>query len=68
MTEKILRVSRTLLARRYDLIINIENNLMTLITLEVNNQANEYRQLLNEALQIGLIVHKEVQKISGFHE
>jgi len=62
ITEKILRGSRNLLAHRYDLIANIENNLVTLKTLEVNNQANEYRQLLNEALQIGLRVYKEVQQ------
>lgn len=63
-TEKILRVNRGLLARRYDLFDNIENNLTTLRTLEVNNQANEYGQLLNNALQIGMSVHKEVQKLS----
>lgn len=63
-TEKILRENRVLLARRYDLFDNIENNLTTLRTLEVNNQANEYGQLLNNALQIGMSVHKEVQKLS----
>lgn len=63
-TEKILRENRGLLARRYDLFDNIENNLTTLRTLEVNNQANEYGQLLNNALQIGMSVHKEVQKLS----
>lgn len=62
ITEKILRGSRSLLARRYDLIANIENNLVTLKTLEVNNQANEYGKLLNEAFQIGLRVHKEIQQ------
>lgn len=64
MTEKILRENRRLLARRYDLFVNIENNLTTLRTLEVNNQANEYGQLLNNALQIGMSVHQEVQKLS----
>ena len=63
-TEKLLRENRGLLARRYDLFENIENNLTTLRTLEVNNQANEYGQLLNNALQIGMSVHKEVQKLS----
>lgn len=64
MTEKILRNNRGLLARRYDLFVNIENNLTTLRTLEVNNQANEYGQLLNNALQIGMSVRKEVQNLS----
>jgi hypothetical protein len=64
ITEKILRESRSLLSRRHDLIANIENNLVTLKTLEVNNQANQYGQLLNEAIQIGLSVHKEIQNLS----
>lgn len=64
MTEKVLRKNRGLLARRYDLFANIENNLTTLRTLEVKNQANEYAELLNEALKIGMSVRKEVQKLS----
>ena len=65
MTEKILRGRRGLLSRNYDLFNNIENNLTTLRTLEVNNQANEYGQLLNNALQIGMSVRKEMQKLSN---
>lgn len=64
MTEKILRQHRTLLSRRADLLTNIEVNLATLRTLETNNQANEYVELLNEALQIGISVYKEVQQLS----
>lgn len=63
MTEKTLRESRALLAHRYDLLTNIENNLATLKALEVNNQANEYGQLLNNALSISTNVHKEMQKL-----
>lgn len=63
-TEKNLRENRNILARRYELFVNIENNLATLRTLEVNNQANEYAQLLNEAFQIGMRVYQEVQKLS----
>jgi hypothetical protein len=66
ITEKLLRESRGLLASRYDLLANIESNLVSLRILEVNNQANEYRELLDSALQIGLSVHKEVQKFSRF--
>ena len=64
MTEKIIRENRGLLARRYDLFDNIKSNLTTLRTLEVNNQANEYGEFLNDALQIGINVHKEMQKLS----
>lgn len=64
MTEKILRQNRGLLARRADLLTNIETNLMSLRTLEVNNQASEYVDLLNEALKIGMSVQQEVQQLS----
>lgn len=64
MTEKILRENRGLLARRYDLFANIENNLITLRTLEVKNQANDYGQILNNALQIGMSVRQEMLKLS----
>ncbi|MBW4522000.1 MAG: gustatory receptor family protein [Scytolyngbya sp. HA4215-MV1] len=65
MTEKILRESRGLLARRHDLVTNIENNLSALQTIEINNRANEYGQLLNAALQIGMSVHAEIQQVSS---
>ncbi len=64
LTEKILRENRGLLARRQDLLANIETNLSALKTLEVNQQATEYATLLSEALQIGVSVHQEVQRLS----
>lgn len=64
MTEKIIRDNRGLLARRYDLFDDIESNLIALRALEVNNQANEYGEFLNNALQIGMSVHQEMQKLS----
>ncbi|MBW4690777.1 MAG: hypothetical protein KME27_03320 [Lyngbya sp. HA4199-MV5] len=64
MTEKILRQNRSLLARRADLLTTIETNLMSLRALEVNNQASEYVDLLNEALKIGMSVQQEVQQLS----
>jgi hypothetical protein len=62
MTEKILRESRALLSRRSDLLAHIEHNLVTLKTLELQDQSHEYGQLLGEALQIGISVHQEIQK------
>ncbi len=64
MTEKILRQNHSLLARRADLLYNIEANLVSLRTLEVNNQASDYIELLNEALNIGMSVQQEVQQLS----
>jgi hypothetical protein len=66
MTEKILRQNRSLLARRTDLINNIEANLASLRALEVNNQASEYVELLNEALKIGMSVQQEMEQLSRF--
>jgi len=62
-TEKILRDSRGLLARSGDLAANIERNLVAIETLEVSDRADEYGQLLREALQIGLSVQHEVQQV-----
>ncbi|WOD39203.1 hypothetical protein [Nodosilinea sp. E11] len=60
VTEKILRRHRALLARRQDLFTTLEANLVTLQTLQVNHQASEYRQFLQEALAIGLAVQQEM--------
>jgi hypothetical protein len=62
MTEKILRNHRQFIARRYELFNNIETNLARLQHLQVNSQANEYGQLLNEALRIGRSVHREMER------
>ena len=59
MTEKILRRHRVLLERRQELFGTIETNLATLQSRQVNHQASEYRQLLQEALNIGLAVQQE---------
>jgi len=64
MTEKILRESRGLLSRRADLLAHMESNLAILRTQAINYQATEYGHLLNEALQIGISVHREVQAFS----
>ncbi len=62
-TERILREHQDFMDHRYELFAHLENNLTTLMTFNVSNQANEYGQLLNEALQIGMSVHREIQKL-----
>ncbi|WP_156803844.1 hypothetical protein [Lyngbya sp. PCC 8106] len=62
-TERILREHQDFIDRRYELFAHLENNLTALMTFEVNNQANEYGELLNEALQIGMSVHREIEKL-----
>lgn len=64
MSDRILRENRILSAGRYELTAKIEQNLVALRALEVNQQASEYGQFINEAFQIGLSVHREVQKLS----
>ena len=65
MTEKILRDNRGLLARRSELVDAIETNLITLRALEISAQATQYAQLLNEALEIGVSVQREIQRASS---
>jgi hypothetical protein len=60
MTEKILRKHQHFIARRQELFTTIETNLATLQTLQIDAQANEYSQLLNEAMQIGLSIRQEM--------
>ncbi|MDF0554244.1 hypothetical protein [Kamptonema sp. UHCC 0994] len=62
-SERILRENQEFIGRRYELFVNIENNLTALMAFDVNNQASEYGRLLNEALEIGMSVHKEVRKL-----
>ncbi|MBE7379929.1 MAG: hypothetical protein F6J95_000780 [Leptolyngbya sp. SIO1E4] len=61
MTERILRRHHHLIQRQQELFSSIETNLATLKTLHVNNQANEYQQFLEEALEIGLAVQQELE-------
>ncbi|MFB2982270.1 hypothetical protein [Microseira sp. BLCC-F43] len=62
-TEKLLRENKGLIARRYEVFSYLENNLTNLMALDTNNKAGEYGRLLNESLQIGMSVHKEVRKL-----
>ncbi len=64
-TERILRENKDFIVRRYELFASIENNLSALMNFDVKNQASEYGKLLNEALEIGMSVQKEVRKLSG---
>ncbi len=61
-TDRILRKNRKFIARRQELFANIEQSLTTLRSLHVNHAANEYGQLLDDAFQIGLSVHEELQQ------
>ena len=62
--EEIIRKHQDFLNRRYELLTNLENSLANLMEFEVSNQTNEYGSLLNDALKIGMSVHKEVKKLA----
>ena len=64
-TENILRENKDFIGRRYELFANIESNLAALMALDVSDRASEYGRLLNEALEIGMSVHKEVRKLQN---
>ncbi|MEM8779713.1 MAG: hypothetical protein AAGF26_12740 [Cyanobacteria bacterium P01_G01_bin.49] len=62
--EKIIRKHKNLIDYRYELFSNLENNLTALMSFETNHQNYDYEELLKNALQIGMTVHKEVKKLN----
>ena len=64
-TERILSENKDFIDRRYELFTNIESNLAALMAVDVSDRATEYGRLLNEALEIGMSVHKEVRKLQN---
>ncbi len=62
-TERVFRENETFINQRYQLFANLDQHLTALMALDVTNQANEYGQLLNEALEIGINVHQAIRKL-----
>ena len=63
--ERIIRKHEGFVERRYELLANFENNLNTLMSFDVSDRASEYGRLLNESLQIGMSVHKEMRRLQN---
>lgn len=61
--EAILREKQLNSHNRYELIVNLENDLVTLMALENGTTLREYEQLVDEVLEIGLNVHKAVKNL-----
>jgi hypothetical protein len=61
--QKMMRSQQGLINRRYDLVADLETNLTALMALSLNSQVDDYSNLLNQALQINLSVHREIQKL-----
>ncbi|MEW5860251.1 MAG: hypothetical protein AB1861_23180 [Cyanobacteriota bacterium] len=63
--EMLMRKHRKFLSNHYELFANLENNFTTLMSFDLSHQVNEYSHLVNESLQIGLSVHKELKKLNN---
>jgi hypothetical protein len=63
--EKLIRHHQNLTSNRYELLTELENNLVALMSFEPDVQINEYENILNEVLQLGLGIHKEMRKLSN---
>jgi hypothetical protein len=62
-TERVFRENEAFINQRHQLFANLEQHLTALMAFDVTNQANEYGQLLNEALEIGMSVHQAIRKL-----
>ncbi|NJK49802.1 hypothetical protein HC931_18140 [Candidatus Gracilibacteria bacterium] len=65
--ENIIRKHRNLIKSRYELLSNLETNLTALMTFEPACQISEYSKLLDDTLQIGLTVHREIKSLQNRH-
>jgi len=63
--EKLMRKHRKFLSSHHELFANLENNFINLMSFDLSHQVNEYTHLVNESLQIGLSVHKELRKLNN---
>ncbi|BAY25132.1 hypothetical protein NIES2100_49360 [Calothrix sp. NIES-2100] len=61
-TERILRDNKKLLGSNQELFVN---NLANLQALQLNSQAGEYAQFINQSLQIALDVQAEISKLQS---
>ncbi|MDJ0717828.1 MAG: hypothetical protein QNJ54_27010 [Prochloraceae cyanobacterium] len=61
--EKTIRKHNNFVADRHELLAQLENNFLNLLSFETNSYANEYGQLLDRTLAIGMTVHKEVRRL-----
>jgi hypothetical protein len=66
-TEKIIRENQGLMEKQAELFLNLENNFSTLMNYQLTDQVHEYSRLLNQALEIGTNVHKEMLKLQKIH-
>lgn len=59
--EKILRQQKSLLSRHQEMAIALEENLTTLLSFHQDHPVSDYGRVLNEVLEIGISVHREMR-------
>jgi hypothetical protein len=60
--EKFIRENRIIINKNSVLFNDIENNLTALMTFDFHSSSSQYKELLKDAIQIGITVHKEMRK------
>ncbi|MGD2183487.1 hypothetical protein [Lusitaniella coriacea] len=63
--ERIIREHQTILGNRNELCNTLATNLETLMTFELRNETSEYGSLVQNALQIGIAVYREVENLQN---
>ncbi|NET83743.1 MAG: hypothetical protein F6J94_18005 [Moorea sp. SIO1F2] len=63
--ENLIRSHNNLIDSRQVVLSNLDDNLATLMAFELSDETGEYGRLLNQSLQIGMSVHKEVINLRG---
>ncbi|NEQ07766.1 MAG: hypothetical protein F6K37_18010 [Moorea sp. SIO4E2] len=63
--ENLIRSHNNLIDSRQVLLSNLDDNLATLMAFDLSDETGEYGRLLNQSLQIGMSVHKEVINLRG---
>ncbi|AOY80519.1 hypothetical protein BJP36_11930 [Moorena producens JHB] len=63
--ENLIRSHNNLIDSRQVLLSNLDDNLATLMAFDLSEETGEYGRLLNQSLQIGMSVHKEVINLQG---
>ncbi|NEO18305.1 MAG: hypothetical protein F6J98_39120 [Moorea sp. SIO4G2] len=63
--ENLIRSHNNLIEGRQALLSNLDDNLATLMAFDLSEETGEYGRLLNQSLQIGMSVHKEVINLRG---
>ncbi|ACK71492.1 hypothetical protein PCC7424_3090 [Gloeothece citriformis PCC 7424] len=63
--EKLIRKQGRLIEQHYQLLTNLDSNLSALMDIDLNHPSSQYQKILQDAIQIGMTVHKEIKKLQN---